>query len=81
MLDMQTDGNLVLYGQHSVLAPRLALWASNTLGGTEHFMAMQADGNFVMYTPTFQPVCPALAPSSLCGRRLHPSSRPMDDPE
>jgi hypothetical protein len=29
---------------------------SNTLGGTERFMAMQADGNFVMYTPTFQPV-------------------------
>jgi hypothetical protein len=42
-LDMQTDGNLVLYKGDQ------ALWSSNTCGQTGAYATMQADGNFVVY--------------------------------
>lgn len=44
-LAMQTDGNLVIYGNGCVL------WASGTAGtGTNNDLSMQGDGNLVMYT-------------------------------
>jgi hypothetical protein len=43
-LDMQGDGNLVLYQSGT------ALWASNTSGSAADRAAMQGDGNFVLYT-------------------------------
>lgn len=43
-LQMQSDGNLVLYRN----SPWRALWASNTVGRGE-FVTMQADGNLVVY--------------------------------
>jgi hypothetical protein len=45
-LDMQGDGNLVLYRSGT------ALWASNTSGSAADKAAMQGDGNFVLYTST-----------------------------
>jgi GH25 family lysozyme M1 (1,4-beta-N-acetylmuramidase) len=42
-LDMQTDGNLVLY-----LGPT-ALWATGTYGTDGYAAVMQTDGNFVLY--------------------------------
>ena len=44
-LDMQTDGNLVLY-HHGVGA----IWATGTNGKGGHTATMQSDGNFVLYT-------------------------------
>lgn len=41
-LDVQSDGNLVLYYN------RIAIWASRTGGGVNQ-LAMQGDGNLVMY--------------------------------
>ena len=50
-LDMQTDGNLVVYGNGCVI------WNSNTGGsGSHNFLAMQADGNLVIYTSAGKPV-------------------------
>ena len=44
-LAMQTDGNLVVYGNGCVI------WASNTAGtGGANYLAMQGDGNLVVYT-------------------------------
>jgi hypothetical protein len=43
-LDMQGDGNLVLYQNGT------ALWASNTSGSAADEAIMQGDGNFVLYT-------------------------------
>ena len=44
VLDMQTDGNLVVYGNGCVI------WASGTNGtGSGDYLAMQADGNLVVY--------------------------------
>lgn len=48
-LDMQTDGNLVLYG------PKGALWASGT-SGAGHSAVMQTDGNFVVYDAASEPL-------------------------
>lgn len=46
-LVMQTDGNLVVYGNGCVI------WASNTTGtGSSNYLAMQGDGNLVVYTGT-----------------------------
>lgn len=42
-LDMQSDGNLVVY------APDKALWASNTAGHPGAWAVMQGDGNLVIY--------------------------------
>jgi len=48
---MQTDGNLVVYGNGCVI------WASNTAGtGSANFLAMQGDGNLVIYTSGGKPV-------------------------
>jgi hypothetical protein len=44
-LDMQGDGNLVLYNNSGT-----ALWASNTSGSAADEAIMQGDGNFVLYT-------------------------------
>ncbi|KAK3240210.1 hypothetical protein CYMTET_49940 [Cymbomonas tetramitiformis] len=41
-LDMQSDGNLVLYNSNS------AIWSTNT--NNAHRAVMQTDGNFVLYT-------------------------------
>jgi hypothetical protein len=44
-LDMQTDGNLVVYGNGCVI------WNSGTEGtGSSNYLAMQTDGNLVVYT-------------------------------
>jgi hypothetical protein len=43
-LDMQGDGNLVLYQNGT------ALWASNTSGSAADKASMQGDGNLVLYT-------------------------------
>ncbi|MGO9583351.1 MAG: L,D-transpeptidase family protein [Acidimicrobiales bacterium] len=43
MLEMQRDGNLVLFGDG------LVLWDSGTIGDAPDFVAMQSDGNFVIY--------------------------------
>ncbi len=45
-LDMQTDGNLVLYLYGS------ALWATGTYGTDGEVATMQGDGNFVLYGKT-----------------------------
>lgn len=50
-LIMQTDGNLVIYGNGCVV------WASNTAGtGTNNDLVMQTDGNLVIYTSAGRPV-------------------------
>jgi hypothetical protein len=50
-LDMQTDGNLVVYGNGCVI------WASGTEGtGNGDYLAMQTDGNLVIYTSAGVPV-------------------------
>jgi len=50
-LAMQTDGNLVVYGNGC------ALWASNTAGtGSSDHLVMQTDGNLVIYTSAGRPV-------------------------
>jgi hypothetical protein len=51
-LDMQADGNLVLYGSMQQLNP---LWASNT-GGVGAYAVMQPDGNLVVYNWSNAPV-------------------------
>lgn len=63
-LVLQGDGNLVLYyyptgmetdpttGQVSYVA----LWASNTVGSGASMLAMQDDGNLVLYKPSMVPV-------------------------
>jgi hypothetical protein len=49
-LDMQGDGNLVLYQGGT------ALWASNTSGSAADEAIMQGDGNLVLYTSAGSPV-------------------------
>ena len=49
-LDMQGDGNLVLYQGGT------ALWASNTSGSSADEAILQGDGNFVLYTSAGSPV-------------------------
>jgi hypothetical protein len=49
-LDMQTDGNLVLY--RPAMIP---LWASGTVGNGD-FARMQSDGNLVVYDLAGRPV-------------------------
>ena len=50
-LDMQTDGNLVVYGNGCVI------WASGTAGtGSNDYLAMQGDGNLVIYQSDGHPV-------------------------
>lgn len=44
-IDMQTDGNLVLY----TAGRAQAVWSSNTAGKGGKYVVMQADGNLVMY--------------------------------
>jgi len=47
-LDMQTDGNLVLY-QGPLREEPTALWSTGTAGQDAAFVIMQADGNLVLY--------------------------------
>jgi hypothetical protein len=49
VLDMQGDGNLVLYQGGT------ALWASNTSGSAADEAIMQGDGNLVLYTSAGSP--------------------------
>lgn len=52
-LDMQSDGNLVLYYGYGTGA--YAAWASNTVGRGA-YAAVQSDGNFVVYDWSNNPV-------------------------
>ena len=58
-LDMQTDGNLVLYNpncpQGSPDCP-YALWSLGTYGQPGNYLVMQTDGNLVLYSRTGQAV-------------------------
>jgi hypothetical protein len=84
-LVMQTDGNLVVYGNGCVI------WASNTTGtGSSNYLAMQGDGNLVVYTGTSHPVWAAGASSAdrLCtsatmsaGKYLHSPSGQVITPK
>jgi hypothetical protein len=49
-LDLQGDGNLVLY------SPYRALWASWTVGTGATKLVMQSDGNIVLYDANWKPV-------------------------
>jgi cell wall-associated NlpC family hydrolase len=50
-LDMQGDGNLVIYENGS------AIWASSTAGtGSANYLVMQGDGNLVVYNRAGKPV-------------------------
>lgn len=49
-LILQTDGNLVLY------SPTRALWATGTDGKQVAFLAMQGDGNLVLYDSSYRPL-------------------------
>jgi surface antigen len=49
-LVMQSDGNLVIYGNGC------ALWASGTVGTGGAYLNMQTDGNLVIYTSAAKPV-------------------------
>jgi GH25 family lysozyme M1 (1,4-beta-N-acetylmuramidase) len=49
-LDMQTDGNLVLYMYGT------ALWSTGTSGSDGEVAVMQTDGNFVLYGKTSDPL-------------------------
>lgn len=53
VLWMQTDGNLVLYGDSG--SGTVALWATGTQG-TGNWAAMQTDGNFVVYSQDNTPL-------------------------
>lgn len=48
-LDMQPDGNLVLYNNYS-----RPLWSTSTGGNPGAFVAMQGDGNLVVYSSSGQ---------------------------
>jgi hypothetical protein len=51
-LTMQTDGNLVLYNNHS-----RALWATNTIGHSNSYLTNQpSDGNLVVYNSSGEAV-------------------------
>lgn len=50
-LEMQTDGNLVLYTLN-----RTAKWATNTNGRGGAYAVMQSDGNFVLYDWNHRPL-------------------------
>jgi hypothetical protein len=54
-LQMQTDGNLVLYGCGGVPCSG-ALWASGTYGQPGNHLEMQTDGNLVLYSSAGRPV-------------------------
>jgi hypothetical protein len=47
---MQSDGNLVVYNANGG-----AVWASGTNGNTDAWLAIQYDGNLVIYTPPDPP--------------------------
>jgi hypothetical protein len=47
-LDMQTDGNLVIYGDGRGASSTSDKWATNTVGRGA-YAVMQEDGNFVVY--------------------------------
>ncbi|MFI9783540.1 hypothetical protein ACIHEI_08540 [Kitasatospora sp. NPDC051984] len=49
ILEMQTDGNLVLYLEKSVGGHGAAIWSSGTWGHPGAYAYMQPDGNFVVY--------------------------------
>ncbi|WP_286774593.1 hypothetical protein [Sphingomonas sp. 66-10] len=50
MFRMQSDSNLVVYGNFG--AGWTPLWASNTVGTGATFAAFQSDGNLVLYGPS-----------------------------
>jgi hypothetical protein len=45
MLVLQSDGNLVLYGENGTIA----LWSSDTWNSGSNRLIMQSDGNLVLY--------------------------------
>jgi YD repeat-containing protein len=51
---MQTAGNLVVYDRS--YSPWLALWANSGTGTSGSYLAMQGDGNLVIYTSLGSPV-------------------------
>jgi len=52
-LDMQGDGNLVLYGENGSGQP---VWASGTDGNNGAYLSIQNDGNMVIYDSNDQPI-------------------------
>jgi pseudomonalisin len=48
-LDMQGDGNLVLYRRQPTVS---VVWSSGTQGHPGTYAVMQTDGNFVLYNPS-----------------------------
>lgn len=68
-LEMQGDGNLVLYGPGHV-----AVWASNTDGHPGAYLQVQNDGNLVVRTPSGTPVWASGSVDSRldAGQRLNP---------
>lgn len=53
-LDMQTDGNLVLYVDNQT--DRSVMWSSHTEQNPGAWAMMQTDGNFVLYSATNLPL-------------------------
>ncbi len=49
-LDMQSDGNLVVYQMTVGSTAKKAIWASNTNGNPGAYARMQDDGNLVVYS-------------------------------
>jgi hypothetical protein len=66
-LILQRDGNLVFY------SPTKPLWATGTDGKSILFLAMQSDGNLVLYDKTAKPVwytgTPGYGPSKLVSQQ------------
>jgi hypothetical protein len=63
-LNMQTDGNLVLYG------PTGLVWAADTVGHAGAFVTMQNAGNLVVYSATNVPLWARPSSGYLEGSRL-----------
>jgi hypothetical protein len=53
-LDMQDDGNLVIYANYQT--EKRPIWATNTFLGNVGRAVMQSDGNFVIYSLVLGPV-------------------------
>jgi hypothetical protein len=54
LIQLQADGNLVLY--NTLVSPWQVLWTTATSGSGGNALVMQDDGNLVLYTANWQPV-------------------------
>jgi hypothetical protein len=50
ILELQTDGNMVIYARGR------AIWSTKTSGKKASFAVLQSDGNFVLYTAADKPL-------------------------